>query len=821
MIAIAPSPPEPLSLNHLTVLVVDDTPTNRLIALTALKNSVKVIQAHNGPEAIAMARKHQPQLVLLDVVMPGMDGFEVAEHLRSDPTTRQIPIIFVTAMMDHASQVRGLALGAVDFLHKPISAEIIKMRVLNALEREQLLRNSAIYQQKLRDSLEMLVHNNSILEAVFNHMSEARLVIDERDLIVKSNQYGHELLTPAFGPLVGESLCVLHFSSLDGRALLTHDVLSGPSLFDCLLTANDGTVMPMSASVQPFTDQDGRPFYLLGLRDISDKLELQQKKRVAETARENLLRELTQQKHAMDEHALVSITDREGTITYVNDKFCAISGYTPQELLGQTHRIIKSNLHPPEFYASMLSTIYQGKTWQGEIANRTKDGRIYWVHSTIVPWMDETGLPVGFMAIRTDITERILAKQQLLEAQQHQMQIAANIQSQLLFGLPPRQLRGMALASHSEGSEGIDGDFYHFQRFDDHTVDILTGDVMGKGITAALVAAGVRSAYDQAIVQLLTDRQRDDLLPSVEAIVNAMHAELTHELTQLGCFVTLTLLRVNRQSNSISWVNAGHTPTLLGRADTGEVLELMGHNLPLGVLADEQYVEHRTPMQTGDTLLLYSDGLSESTNEAGEQFGMERIKALLQTGVSKDVYPTTLMNSLRSVVHDYTDFSITRDDSTAVVLKFTSMEPDMGMSINGACRVQYLDLPRELNALSPLRHGIETICRNLPEDDIQMLVLAAFEAATNIIRHTPEKLKKAQLTAVLKRYEQAASVELIHEGEAFVPHAPANPDFSGNSFGGFGLYIIESAVDQVEYDTPMPGVAAVRMFKRFAHAAPH
>ena len=573
----------------------------------------------------------------------------------------------------------------------------------------------------------------------------------------------------------------------------------------------------MSTSVRRFSDQEGQSFQLVSLRDISRQIQLQQEKRDAEESRKNLLHELTQQKHAIDEHALVSITDRDGIITYVNEKFCSVSGYTMEEMLGQTHRIIKSNLHTPEFYSDMLATVYSGRTWQGEIANRAKDGRIYWVASTIVPWLDPDGFPIKFLAILTDITDRILAKQQLIEAQKSQLQIAADIQNHLLFGLPPKQLKGIALASHSEGSEGIDGDFYHFQRFDDGTVDLLTGDVMGKGIAAALIAAGVKSAYDQALVQLLTHQHPGSALPSVQAIVNAMHIELTPDLIHLGRFVTLTLLRVNRKQNSITWVNAGHTPTLLGRAETGETLELLGDNLPLGVLPEEQYIEHRTPMRVGDTLLLYSDGLSESNNQQGEQFGMERIKALLQIGVAKGAYPSMVLNSLRSVIHDYTDFSVARDDSTALVVKFTSTALDTSSDQNGLYVERHLDLPRDLSQLAPLRHGIESICSNMSEDDTQMLILAAFEAATNIIRHMPEKLKQAHLTAVLRCFGEGVSVELIHQGEPFVPDGPAEPDFSGNSFGGFGLYIIEQAVDRVEYAEPMPGLAAIRLFKNFEH----
>lgn len=133
---------------------------------------------------------------------------------------------------------------------------------------------------------------------------------------------------------------------------------------------------------------------------------------------------------AVDAAAIFSETDMEGNITYVNDHFCAISGYSAHELLGQNHRILNSAMHPPEFFTELWNTISRGNVWKGEICNIRKDGSLYWVDSTIVPTFDSVAKVKKYVSIRFDVTE----KRKLMDTLQWRAD------HDVLTGLPNRSL---------------------------------------------------------------------------------------------------------------------------------------------------------------------------------------------------------------------------------------------------------------------------------------------------------------------------------------------------------------------------------------------
>ena len=177
------------------------------------------------------------------------------------------------------------------------------------------------------------------------------------------------------------------------------------------------------------------------------------------------------QKHALDAAAIVAITDKRGIITYVNSKFEEISGYTEKELLGKTHKLINSDFHDSSFFETMWKTIASGVVWSGEVCNRSKKGEIYWVDTTIVPFLDENKKPYQYIAIRADITKRkmneaMLAEERSRAFSSEKMASLGILSSGLSheLGNPLGALRGRVEMLQMQCAKGVLPDVFFFKQ---------------------------------------------------------------------------------------------------------------------------------------------------------------------------------------------------------------------------------------------------------------------------------------------------------------------------------------------------------------------
>lgn len=254
--------------------------------------------------------------------------------------------------------------------------------------------------QRIEEQSRELYRQEEELSDFFDNATVGLHIIGPDGTILRANQTELDLLGYSGEEYIGRNMAAFHVDSESSTEILGrlnhHETIRD---YPAMLRHRDGSTRSvlLDASVR---FKDGRFMHARCFtRDVTAQAQVDDRLQAS-------LREVDNLKTALDEHASVAITDPDGLITYVNDKFCAISKYSREELLGQDHRIISSGHHSQEFIEELWARIRSGRVWKGEIKNRAKDGSCYWVDTTIVPFLDHNNQPAKYIAIRTDITER-------------------------------------------------------------------------------------------------------------------------------------------------------------------------------------------------------------------------------------------------------------------------------------------------------------------------------------------------------------------------------------------------------------------------------
>jgi sigma-B regulation protein RsbU (phosphoserine phosphatase) len=401
------------------------------------------------------------------------------------------------------------------------------------------------------------------------------------------------------------------------------------------------------------------------------------------------------------------------------------------------------------------------------------------------------------------------ADAELAQARLREVETGARIQKTLLLGQPPSGLTGARVAALTSPSQMIDGDFYDFFVHNENCFDVIVGDVMGKGIPGALVGAAVKSHLQRALGELIYSGMGK--LPEPEEIIAAVHENVTKELIKLETFATLCYARFDRAKMKVTLVDCGHTATIQWQPARDETRQLQGDNVPLGFSATEQYKQIERSFEPGDLFFFYSDGVTEAQPAYGDMFGVDRLRELIRRGGQID--PNKLIERVRAAVVAFTHSETFADDLTCVAVKVD--EAPIGTPIIHS----EILVPSELGHLQTIRTFVsENVERDegahLDDDDHYQLLLAVNEAASNIVRHAYHGQAGDSIMVSSDLFADRIVIRLSHYGASFDPSAALPPSFDGSREGGFGVYMIEQCVDEVQYLSAPDGKNTIQIVKR-------
>lgn len=284
--------------------------------------------------------------------------------------------------------------------------------------------------------------------------------------------------------------------------------------------------------------------------------------RLAMVRAEDARQELIERQYAIDQAVIVAITDVRGTITYANDRFCEISGYNREELVGSNHRLLKSGVHSSQVFRQMYRCLARGGVWRGELCNRAKSGELYWVDTVITPQLGSDGKPVAYMAIRVDITARKKAEAQLSHAARHDALTGLLNRAALLDDLSERlsrvQARRQQLIIYLLDLDG-------FKHVND-TLGHAAGDALLKQLSGRLVSVVPETALiarlggdEFAIVQSSSTDDREETEALAIDLLQAIAIPFSIESQEASVGVSIGI--------SIAPLHGVTVPELLYKAD--------------------------------------------------------------------------------------------------------------------------------------------------------------------------------------------------------------------------------------------------------------
>lgn len=540
--------------------------------------------------------------------------------------------------------------------------------------------------KRVEETLDRMRHqHDQILESI----EEGVVSFDLEGKVTFLNAAAETLLGFASGELLGQPWqLAFHRGGVSGQASadaacpILDVARTGRSLHLCTFFASrPGTLLPVEVVAAPLRHGSRTTGVVMVFQDCTALRATEEQLRQSDLRFQRMVESLT---------SYIFTVRLEGgkPVQTSHGAGCqTVTGYSPEDFHEDPLLWIKM-VHPEDRdeVRAHAQNVLAGRTIK-PVEHRLlhKCGETRWVRNTPVVNRGPDGVITQYAGLVVDITDRKRVSEQILqmnaelerrvrertiqlqtaneqlerlarelaEARQLESRTGFEIQKTLLLGTPPRKLGWVKVAAATIPTLGIDGDFYDFFVHRRTTFDLLFGDVMGKGIPAALVGAAAKSQFQRSLLRLAAQRLPGQL-PALEEVVGRVHAEMTPNLEKLERFLSLHFARFDQRRRGLELVNCGHTYPLHRHGPTRACSVIETGQAPIGLNARETYRPTFVPFLAGDVFLFYSDGVTDSRSPDGEFFGVPRLQKMLE---EYDTAEETLQGFIDRVVATVLAFS--------------------------------------------------------------------------------------------------------------------------------------------------------------------